>query len=339
MTQFQKLLRFSILTHLVPFVSAALTISAALNVIEYVPLLTTSQDFYPASSQAVFINGGVANIVRNTTIDLAGNAETQALRHFANNTSLRILWNIAQVPYRLVINTHALTADGTRNLSTLADLRGKRVGTINGTSAGYFVETLLKTAGLNYGDYQTVVGNICHEAPCGNRTFPDMFARGQIDAFGIWEPTLELGIQALPAGQTKVFQDKKAYREIYNLHSTKEKLEDPEKRKEIVAFVKNLIKAQSVFEHNPEQVYQRTSNAVNVSLPLLEKVWRVHDWSGGLPADLLDVLEAEDKYVARVDSRVPNTREKLKELIDPSVMLEALKELKDEKKERKWHWW
>ncbi|KAK4160631.1 hypothetical protein QBC43DRAFT_219525 [Cladorrhinum sp. PSN259] len=334
MTRFPHLLSFSLLSHCVSSVSAALTISAAFNVIEYVPLLTTAQDYYPPFSQPVFINGGVANIVRNTTIDLAGNAETQALRQFANNTSLRILWNVASVPYRLVVNTHALTADGTRNISTLADLRGKRIGTLNGTSAGYFIERLLKTAGLNYGDYQTVAGNICHEAPCGNRTFPDMFAKGEIDAFGIWEPTLELGIQALPAGQTKVFQDKNAYREIYNLHSTKEKLEDSEKRKEIVGFLKNLIKSQSLFDRAPEQVYQRTSNAVNVSVPILEKVWRVHDWSGGLPADLLDVLEDEEKYVARVDGREPNTRDKLKELIDTSVMEQALRELKAEEKDK-----
>lgn len=331
MTPIQHLLGLSVLSQLLTSVSALLTISAALNVIEYVPLLVTSQDYFTTSSQPIIINGGVANIVRNTTIDLAGNAETQALRQFANNTSLRILWNIASVPYRLVINTHVLTADGTRNISSLTDLRGKRIGTINGTSAGYFVESLLKTAGLNYGDYQTVSGNICHEAPCGNRTLPDMFARGEIDAFGIWEPTLELGIQALPAGQTKVFQDRKVYREIYNLHSTKEKLDDPEKRKEIVEFLKHLIRVQSVFEQTPEKVYQRTSNAVNVSVPILDKVWRVHDWSGGLPADLLDVLEEEDKYVARVDGREPNSREKLKDLIDASVMEDALKELEKEK--------
>ena len=158
-----------------------------------------------------------------------------------------------------------------------------------------------------------------------------MLARGEIDAFGIWEPTLELGIQALPAGQTKVFQDRKAYREIYNLHSTKEKLDDPGKRKEIVEFLKHLIRVQSVFEKTPEKVYERTSSAVNVSVPILEKIWRVHDWSGGLPVDLLDVLEEEDKYIARVDGREPNSREKLKELIDTSVMEDALKELQAER--------
>ena len=172
MTPVQHLLGLSILSQLLASVSCRLTISAALNVIEHVPLLVTSQDYFSASSQPIIVDGGVAVIVSNTTVDLAGNAETQALRQFANHTSLRILWNIASVPYRLVINTHALTADGTRNISSLADLRGKRVGTIPTTSAAYFVESLLKTAGLDHGDYSAVVGGMCHEAPCGNKTLP-----------------------------------------------------------------------------------------------------------------------------------------------------------------------
>ncbi|KAK4666550.1 hypothetical protein QC763_301200 [Podospora pseudopauciseta] len=308
--------------------AAVLTISAALNVIEYVPLLTTSEDYY--NSSAIFVNGGVAPLVRNSSIDLGANAETQALRNYANNTSLRIIWNIAEVPYRLVANRAA-------GISSLSDLKGKRVGTINGTSAGYFVEQLLKTVGLEYGDYQTIAGNICHEAPCGNRTFPDMLARGEIDAFGIWEPTLQLGIDALPAGQTVVFQDRKVYREIYNLHSTKEKLANKKKRKEIVVFLKNLIKAQRVFEEEPEKVYARVSGAVNVSVPLLEKVWRVHDWSGGIPEDLVDVLGEEEKYIARVDNRTASSREHVAKMVDGSVLVEALALLKKEERRGEGH--
>ncbi|KAK4198004.1 hypothetical protein QBC40DRAFT_97464 [Triangularia verruculosa] len=302
--------------------TAVLTISAALNVIEYTPLLTTSEDYH--NSSAIFINGGVATLVRNSSIDLGANAETQALRNYANNTSLRIIWNIAEVPYRLVANRAA-------GISSLSDLKGKRIGTINGTSAGYFVEQLLKTVGLEYGDYQTVPGNICHEAPCGNRTFPDLLAKGEIDAFGIWEPTLQLGIEALPDKQAIVFQNRKVYREIYNLHSTKEKLADKKKRREIVVFLKNLIKAQRVFEEEPEEVYGRVSAAVNVSVPLLERVWRVHDWSGGIPRDLVDVLEEEEKYIARVDNRTASGRRHVAKMVDGSVLVEALALLRKER--------
>ncbi|KAK4185715.1 hypothetical protein QBC35DRAFT_524756 [Podospora australis] len=309
--------KFLLLGVLAPLGECALKIAAAFNVIEYVPLLTTSQDYFNGS--ASFVNGGVANIVRDTTVDLAGNAETQALRQFNNNPSLRIIWNVAQVPYRIAANK-------ARGISALKDLKGKKIGTVSGTSAGYFIEHFLSTsAGLKPSDYTVVSGNVCHEAPCGSGTFPYMLARGEIDAFGFWEPILQLGIDALGENKTVVFQDKKVYREIYNLHSTKEKLADPKKRKEIVQFLRALIKAQQVFEMQPEKVYARVSKAVDVSVPLLEKVWRVHDWTGGIPEDLLDVLVEEDKYVARVDKRTAATREKLKTLIDTSVLEEALR--------------
>ncbi|KAK3985982.1 hypothetical protein QBC44DRAFT_249158 [Cladorrhinum sp. PSN332] len=300
----------------VPSTLAALKISAALNVIEYAPLLVTNQDYF--NSSATIVNGGVANIVKDTSIDLAANAETQALRQYRNNPSLRIIWNIAQVPYRIVANKKS-------KISTLADLKGKKIGTVQGTSAGYFVEHyLLTVAGLKPGDYRIVSGSVCHASPCGSSTFPAMLTKGTVDAVGFWEPTIELGIQALGEQNAVVFQNRTAYREIYNLHSTAEKLRDPKKRKEIVQFLRQLIKAQKIFDEDPSKVYSRVSKAVNVGVPLLQKVWPVHDWKGGIPSDLLDVLEDEDKYVAKVDNRAATSREKLKSLIDPTVLEEAL---------------
>ncbi|KAK4161541.1 hypothetical protein QBC43DRAFT_189525, partial [Cladorrhinum sp. PSN259] len=294
---------------------AALKIAAALNVIEYAPLLVANQDYF--NSSATITNGGVATIVSDKSVDLAANAETQALRQYRNNPSLRIIWNIAQVPYRIVANKKS-------KISTLADLKGKKIGTVQGTSAGYFVEHyLLTAAGLKPGDYKIVSGSACHASPCGSGTFPSMLTQGTIDAFGFWEPTIELGIQALGEQNAVVFQNRTAYREIYNLHSTAEKLKDPKKRKEIVQFLRQLIKAQTVFDQDPAKVYSRVSKAVDVSVPLLQKVWPVHDWKGGIPGDMVDVLTEEDKYVAKVDNRAAASRDKLMNLVDPTVLEEA----------------
>ncbi|KAK4221964.1 hypothetical protein QBC38DRAFT_520622 [Podospora fimiseda] len=297
---------------------AALKIAAALNVIEYAPLLVTNQDYF--NNTATIINGGVASIVSDTSVDLAANAETQALRQYRNNPSLRVIWNVAQVPYRIVANKKS-------KISTLSDLKGKKIGTIQGTSAGYFIEHyLLTAANLKPSDYKIISGSDCRASPCGSNTFPSMLSKGTIDAIGFWEPTIEVAIQTLGEQNVVVFQNRTAYREIYNLHSTAEKLRDPKKRKEIVQFLRQLIKAQKIFDEDPTKVYSRVSKAVNVGVPLLQKVWPVHDWKGGIPGDLLDVLEEEDKYVAKVDNRAAASRDKLKNLIDPTVLEEALKE-------------
>ena len=168
-------------------------------------------------------------------------------------------------------------------------------------------------------------GNGCNSAPCDASTLPGLLAAGAIDAVGLWEPTAQLAVEALGAGGAVTFQNASVYREVYNLHSTAEKLADPAARAAIVAFVRALNQAEKVFAATPELVLPRVAAAVNVSVPTLRAVWADHDWSGprGLPADLLDVLVEEDKWIARVENRTAMPREVLAGLIDDSVFKEA----------------
>lgn len=62
----------------------SLKIASALTTIEYTPELIASKQFYNGITS--WVNGGVANIVSDTSIDLAANAETQALRQYAVST-------------------------------------------------------------------------------------------------------------------------------------------------------------------------------------------------------------------------------------------------------------
>lgn len=56
----------------------ALKIASALNTIEYTPE-AIAKDYYKGNGTINITNGGVANIVTDTSIDLAGNAETQVV--------------------------------------------------------------------------------------------------------------------------------------------------------------------------------------------------------------------------------------------------------------------
>jgi ABC-type nitrate/sulfonate/bicarbonate transport system substrate-binding protein len=96
---------------------------------------------------------------------------------------LRIIYTVAEVAYRLIANKKCITSP--------ADLKGKRIGTFPSTSAAYFVEKLLASAGLKTSDYSVVSGSVCSAAPCGAGTLPYMLQHGSIDAIGTWEPTVE----------------------------------------------------------------------------------------------------------------------------------------------------
>lgn len=244
-----------------------------------------------------------------------------ALYTFHDHLNLRVIYTICEVPYRLIVPNRL-------NITSLTQLKGKRVGatSIRGTvsSSLYFVEKLLSSAGLKSTDYTIVDGLSCSTPPCENTTLPAMIARGDVDAIGMWEPTIEYGIRALGGKENVViFQDKKVYREVFNLHSTAEKLADPKVRKEIVEFVKALRRSQAVFEREPERVYERVGKAVNMGVDVIKAIWAGHIWTGGLPGDILDVLVEEEKWVAGREKREAIGREKLATLIDGSVLREV----------------
>jgi len=309
------------------FAPGALHIAAAQNVIEHTPLILAAQDYY--SANFTIENGGVANIasLNSSTakkIDLAANAETQGLRQYYNNRSLRLLMVVVESTYRIVARN--LTGE----IKSISDLRGKKVLSIPLTSAGYFVEKfLLAKAGLSPGtDYTPYYNNasICLREPCSSGSFSGFMGSGVVDAVGMWEPISELSVRAV-GGRSKVavFSDKKVYREVYSLWTVQAKLDDPERRSSIVEYVRGLLRMQETYQKEPKKVIKRASEVVNVTEEILEAVWEDHYWKGYLPTDLVDFMTEEDKYLARMENRTALPREEIAKMVEPSVLEEALK--------------
>jgi ABC-type nitrate/sulfonate/bicarbonate transport system substrate-binding protein len=113
---------------------------------------------------------------------------------------LRIIYTVAEIASRLIANKKDITSP--------ADLKGKRIGTFPSTSAAHFVEKLLASAGLGASGYSVVSGSICSAAPCSAGTLPYMLQHGSVDAIGMWGPTVQLAIDAIGESNLAVFQNK-----------------------------------------------------------------------------------------------------------------------------------
>lgn len=294
--------------------ASTLKIATSLQWIEHTPQPYAIKNFYKGDS-AQLVSGGVANLATDTTIDIAANAETQGIKQYSSHRNIRIIYTIVDVGYRLVANK----ASG---IKVLSDLKGKKIGTMPGTSAAYFVSKLLSTAGLKDSDYTVVSGNVCMKTPCGTGTFPQMLVNKQIDAFGIWEPAVQLGAQAL-GDNAIIFQNTSEYREIYSLYSTKEKLANTATRKNIIAFLKALNQTLDVFTNNPKTVYATVATAVGMDVAVVEAVWPVHKWSGTLAPDLLPFMQEEDSWLSKQDRRQAMSSTDLAAFIDSTVLNEA----------------
>jgi ABC-type nitrate/sulfonate/bicarbonate transport system substrate-binding protein len=296
----------------------ALRVSTSLQWLEYTPQPYAVDNFYKVQGDTVqIVSGGVANLVSDRNMDLAANAETQGLKAYAQNKKIRLIFIIVEVAYRLIGNREA-------GIEKLADFKGKRVGGIPGTSAGYFVTKFLGTAGLQPSDYRMVSGNACMKTPCGSGTYPQMMSSRQIDGFGMWEPAVELSAEQLGANAV-IFKNASVYRETYSLYSTTDKLNDPASRAKIVQFVKALNQSTSVFLHQPDKVYSYASQKVGMDAAVAKKVWEDHVWGGtSMGDDLVEFLDIEDQYLAQQDRRQPAGRAAMAQFVDTSVIKEAM---------------
>ncbi|KAI7778083.1 hypothetical protein LA080_002659 [Diaporthe eres] len=295
----------------------AIKIAAALQVLEHTPLPYAIKNFY--KGQASIVSGGVASLPSDKTVDLGANADYQGLIQYGTHKNIRMIYTIVDVPYRVVANKAA-------DINTLADLQGKRVGTMAGTSATYFITKLLNSGGVKDSEYTAVSGNVCMKAPCGAGTLPAQIQAKTIDAFGVWEPSPELGGQVL--GDNAIFfQNATVFREIYSLFTTTDKLNDPTSRKAIVEFIRALDQAIDAFKNTPEKVYQFVAQTMGMDDATVQAVWPVHKWAGTLGVDmdsnLIDYMVDEDVYVASQNKRQPMTRDVIAQFVDQSVIADA----------------
>ncbi|KAI1346326.1 periplasmic binding protein-like II [Xylaria sp. FL0043] len=293
---------------------AALKVANNLEVLEWTPVAIAQEDYY--NDTVTVVNGGIPSLASDPTVDIGANSETQLLRQYALHKNLRTILTTVEVYYRIVANRK-------KGIEKLEDLKGKRIGAFPLTSSEYFVQTLLATVGLSPSDYTIVFGGACLKTPCGAGTFPAMLQSGTIDAIGMWEPSVQLGAEAI--GDDAIIFEQTTYREIYTLATTAEKLADPAKRKEIVAFVAALVKAEDVFRTDPDKVIDKAAAAVKTNATLFREVWPVHRWTARNPLDIVEVMLEEDEYVARADGRTTMSRDVLETLVDRSLLEDALK--------------
>jgi NitT/TauT family transport system substrate-binding protein len=242
--------------------------------------------------------------------DLAGNAETQALRQSMMHPDLRILMTITEGMYRTI----ARKSSGIQNL---ADLKGKRIATISSNSSSYYLHRMLARVGLTEADV-TIVPALADKGA-------DMLIAGEVDALAVYEPEPERARQLLGANAVE-FNEFGVYRELYNLNTTTATLNNPVKRRQTIAYVRALLTACHDATYNPARAQELVAKSSGFDLKLVEAAWHHHRWTCSLPTDILDVLVEEEKWVAAQEKRQPRNREQLAFLIDPSILKEAQKQ-------------
>lgn len=298
-----------------------LRIYGNLSLLEMAPVLLAADRLYPG--QTLVEHGSVmalwgqasdlASLSSAGQADVAANSETQALRGAAAHPDLRFIFTIAECPYRIVARRSA-------GIEKLADLRGKRVGTQLESSGEYFLDSMLRTAGLTVADV-TLIPFMAHtETPIS--LLPEQLRSGKIDAVALWEPQVQRGKLAV-GGDAIEFYDPAVYTEKFNLCTTQSNLDDPVLRPRIVAFVRALIGAAQRLRVEPELGWQLVAKAADLDIATVREAWPYFNYPGTLATDLLDIFARQEPWIASVQGRAPRDRAMLAGLIDDSVVREA----------------
>lgn len=299
-----------------------LRIYGNLSLLEMAPVLLAADRIY--SGKTAIKHGGVMSLWGKATdlpslaasgrSDIAANSETQALRNSFENPDLRFVFTAAECSYRIVCRRSA-------GVARLADLRGKRVGTMPKSSAAYFLERMLRSVGMTEQDVILVPYMAKTKVPL--TLMPQALRAGELDAVTVWEPQIQKAKLALGPDAIE-FCDPSVYRERFNLCTTEAKLKDPATRKRIVAFVRALIVATRRLQSEPQQAWSLVAQAAELDISTVKDSWPYLAYPGTLAADLLDVLVLADAWVARETGRAPRTQSEMSQFIDGSVLREAL---------------
>ena len=298
-----------------------LRIYGNLSLLEMAPVLLAIEQFHPGS--ASLAHGSVmamwgeasdlASLSSTGQADLALNSETQALRGSFAHPDLRFIFTVAECPYRIVARRSA-------GIGRLADLRGKCVATQLESSAEFFLDAMLRSAGLTVEDVTRVPFMAKTSAPLSD--VPEALRSGRIDAVALWEPQVQRAKIALGADAIE-FYDPALYTEKFNLCTTQANLQDAAMRPRIVAFVRALIGASRRLRVEPEAGWRRVASTARLDLETVREAWPYFNYPGTLATDLVEVFLRQEPWIARLQKRSPRTRQELGALVDESVVREA----------------
>ena len=284
-----------------------LRVAGNMTTIELSPLLVAADKIYAGEIRV--INGGIPAIMSGM-VDVATNAETQLLRQSVDDPDLRVIFTVAESFYRIVARKSA-------GIRRIADLKGKRITTPRNTSAHYYLVKMLATVHLSETDVTLVNINPVTEMSTALK-------EGRVDAVAMWEPEAERAIAAV-GSDAIVFQDRRVYRELFNLNTSAKVLADSAKRRAIVELLRSLIASSAEIRQRPRQYWPLIASKLNYTPETIAKSWPDLRFAGGLVPDLLDVMAEEEVWVAKERNRTRRTRSQLTVLIDQSLLDEAMR--------------
>ncbi len=170
-------------------------------------------------------------------------------------------------------------------INNINDLKGKKVGTILGTSAHFFLNHTLLMNGVSENDV--------HISKLKPQESKKVLEEKLLDAIVTWEPYAYLAQKQL-GDKVKIVEHDRVYVETFNAITTREYANKNEKK--LVKITQALMKAVQFIKDKPETTQKIVAKVLGKELHVIRNTWSDFLFSIGLNQWLLTSMETEARW-------------------------------------------
>ena len=215
--------------------------------------------------------------------DFATSAETPIMFSILRGDAIFVVANI-----ETSTANDAVVARVDAGISKPADLKGKRIGFMPGTTIDFFLDSFLTAQGLTRQDITPV--------PLKPDEVLDALLTKKADAVAAWNYPLtqikrQLGAQAV------TFYDRQIYTEHFNIAAMQDFVrQNPQT---VTALLRGLVRAQAFVDDHANEAQDIVAEAIKVEKDLVEEVWNVMNYQVRLDQSLTITLEDETRWAMK----------------------------------------
>lgn len=180
---------------------------------------------------------------------------------------------------------NSLIARADRGITSPADLRGKRVGFVRGTTGHYFTDTFLTFHGIGP-DQVTLV-------ELDSARAPQQLAEGEVDAAGLYLPHGPTAMRLL-GDKGRLLPAPRLYTSTMNL-LVKPGLSDAD----AVKLLRALQRAIDYLRANPPRAQALVASQLKLDPQVVNETWALLSFRLSLGQSLLTTLEAQSRWMRR----------------------------------------
>jgi ABC-type nitrate/sulfonate/bicarbonate transport system substrate-binding protein len=260
------------------------TYKGELNALIYV---AQDQGYFARNDLAVDIRdyeSGVAavNELKAGKVDVATAAEFVFVNNAFTRPDLRIISSIAEA------DVNRLVARAGAGIGSFADLKGKKVGVTQRSSAEYFLRTLIVLNGLKPEDVQIVYGSPAE--------LVEAIGTGAVDAVVTWEPNAYNIRQSL-GDKVEVWSAQGGQAQYWLLIGSDGLTS--ERPEAVDRLLRSLAQAEDFVQRDPQAAQDITARYIDMPGAYVEYVWGASHYALLLPQELLLVMEGEARWAIR----------------------------------------